>query len=178
MRQTTVNRQQWLAVAASFVREFMMTSWLANPLKTLSDVERFEAEMPLDERLPGNSVYEVLLRAAEEFGDRTALTMLMTGDAEEDPRRVNYTELLALVRQTANMFSGLGGERPGVAFMLPTLIETHAVLWAAETVGYAVPINFLLQPDHIRGLLEASTQEFLSPSAHILSSTSGRNHSS
>ena len=49
----------------------MMTSWLANPLKTLSDVERFEAEMPLDERLPGNSVYEVLLRAAEEFGDRT-----------------------------------------------------------------------------------------------------------
>ncbi|MBT5753877.1 MAG: AMP-binding protein, partial [Acidimicrobiaceae bacterium] len=124
-------------------------------------MERFEAEMPLDERLPGNSVYEVLLRAAEEFGDRTALTMLMTGDAEEDPRRVNYTELLALVRQTANMFSGLGGERPGVAFMLPTLIETHAVLWAAETVGYAVPINFLLQPDHIRGLLEASDARIL-----------------
>ena len=141
--------------------ESMMTSWLANPLKTLSDVEQFEAEMPLDERLPGNSVYDVLLRAAEEYGDRTALTMLMTGDVDEDPRSVNYTELLALVRQTANMFSGLGGERPGVAFMLPTLIETHAVLWAAETVGYAVPINFLLQPDHIRGLLEASDARIL-----------------
>ena len=48
--------------------ESMMTSWLANPLKTLSDVEQFEAEMPLDERLPGNSVYDVLLRTAEEYG--------------------------------------------------------------------------------------------------------------
>jgi hypothetical protein len=57
---------------------------------------------------------------------------------------------------TANLLSGLGGVRPGVAFMLPTLTETHAVLWAAETVGSAVPINFLLQPAHIRGLLEAS----------------------
>lgn len=45
--------------------------------------------------------------------------------------------------------------------MLPTLIETHAVLWAAETAGYAVPINFLLKPDHIRGLLEASGAKVL-----------------
>jgi fatty-acyl-CoA synthase len=87
--------------------------------------------------------------------------MLMTGDDDEVPRRVSYRDLLGLVRRTANLFSSLGGERPGVAFMLPTLIETHAVLWAAETVGYAVPINFLLQPDHIRGLLEASDARIL-----------------
>jgi fatty-acyl-CoA synthase len=122
----------------------------------LSDVERFESEMPLEQRLPGNSVYDVLLRAAEAYGDRTALTMVMTGDDDEQARSVNYSALLGLVTRTANMLSDLGGERPGVAFMLPTLIETHAVLWAAETAGYAVPINFLLRPDHIRGLLEAS----------------------
>ncbi len=133
-----------------------MTDWLESPLKTLSDVERFEAEMPLDQRLPGDSVYDVLVNAAEEHRDRTALTMLMTGEADEQPRRVTYPQLLGLINKTANLLSSLGGERPGVAFMLPTLIETHAVLWAAETVGYAVPINFLLQPDHIRVLLEAS----------------------
>ena len=133
-----------------------MTSWLGSPLRTLSDVERFESEMPLEQRLPGNSVYDVLLRAAEAYGDRTALTMVMTGDDAEQARSVNYSALLGLVTRTANMLSDLGGERPGVAFMLPTLIETHAVLWAAETAGYAVPINFLLRPDHIRGLLEAS----------------------
>jgi fatty-acyl-CoA synthase len=87
--------------------------------------------------------------------------MLITGDDDEQPRRVSYAKLLELVRQTANLFTSLGGERPGVAFMLPTLIETHAVLWGAETAGYAVPINFLLQPDHIRGLLEASGAKVL-----------------
>ena len=138
-----------------------MTSWLESPLRTLSDVERFEAEIPLQQRLPGDSVYDVFVRAADAYGERIALTMLMTGDDDESPRRVTYTELLGLVRQTANLLSDLGGVRPGVAFMLPTLIETHAVLWAAETVGYAVPINFLLQPDHIRGLLEASDAKVL-----------------
>ena len=133
-----------------------MTSWLKSPLRTLSDVERFESEMSLERRLPGNSVYDVFLRAADAFGDRTALTMVMTGDDDEQARSVNYSELLGLVTRTANLLSDLGGARPGVAFMLPTLIETHAVLWAAETAGYAVPINFLLRPDHIRGLLEAS----------------------
>jgi fatty-acyl-CoA synthase len=138
-----------------------MTSWLESPLLTLSDVERFEAEMPLHDRLPGDSVYDVFVRAAEIHGNRIALTMLMTGEEDEQPRRVSYAELLELVRQTANLFKSLGSERPGVAFMLPTLIETHAVLWGAETAGYAVPINFLLQPDHIRGLLEASGAKVL-----------------
>ena len=124
-------------------------------------MKQFESEMPLQQRLPGDSVYDVLVRAADEYGDRIALTMVMTGDDDEHSRRVNYLELLGVVRQTANLLSGLGGERPGVAFMLPTLIETHAVLWAAETVGYAVPINFLLRPDHIRGLLEASDAKVL-----------------
>ena len=138
-----------------------MTSWLEDPLRTLSDVERFERELPLEQRLPGDSVFDVFERAADVDGDRVALTMVMTGDDDEQPRQVTYAELLRLVRATANVFSDLGGERPGVAFMLPALIETHAVLWAAETVGYAVPINFLLQPDHIRGLLEASDARIL-----------------
>ena len=45
--------------------------------------------------------------------------------------------------------------------MLPSLIETHATLWGAETVGYAVPINFLLQPEHIAELLKASGARIL-----------------
>lgn len=32
---------------------------------------------------------------------------------------------------------------------------------SGQTVGYAVPINFLLQPDHIRGFLEASDAKIL-----------------
>ena len=65
------------------------------------------------------------------------------------------------MRRAANLFAALGGPRPGVAYMLPSLVETHATLWGAETAGYAVPINFLLQPEYIAGLLEASGARIL-----------------
>ncbi|MFT5114967.1 MAG: fatty-acyl-CoA synthase [Parasphingorhabdus sp.] len=133
-----------------------MVSWSENPLTSLADIQRFEQEMPLRQRLPGDSIYDVLVEAAKAHGDRTALRMLKTGAEDESARCVSFVQLLGLVRQAANLFSSLGGARPGVAYMLPTLVETHAVLWGAETAGYAVPINFLLQPDHIQGLLEAS----------------------
>ena len=58
-------------------------------------------------------------------------------------------------------FSDLGGPAPGVAYMLPSLVETHVTLWGAETSGYAVPINFLLQPDSIAELLKASGAKIL-----------------
>src|SRR5262245_24321686 len=120
------------------------------------DLLRFEAEMPLEERLPERSVLDVFVGSAARQPDRIALTMLMSGAVDEQPRTVSYAELLRLVRRAANFFSDIGGPRPGVAYMLPNLIETHATLWGAEIAGYAVPINFLLQPDAIAALLVAS----------------------
>jgi fatty-acyl-CoA synthase len=87
--------------------------------------------------------------------------MLMTGAPDEQPRRVSCAELLGLIRRAANLFASLGGQRPGVAYMLPSLVETHATLWGAEAAGYAVPINFLLQPAHIAELLHASGASIL-----------------
>lgn len=125
-------------------------------IRNLDDMARVETEMTLDERLPERSVLDVFIAAAARQPDRTALTMLMTGTPDEQARRVSYRELLGLIRRAANLFSTLAGPRPGVAYMLPSLVETHATLWGAETAGYAVPINFLLQPAHIAGLLKAS----------------------
>lgn len=128
----------------------------AAPLRTLDDVADYEAAMPLQARLPGRSVYDVFDTAARQWPDSPALTMLMTGAADEQPRQVRYAELAGLVRRAANLFHTLAGPRPGVAYMLPSLVETHATLWGAETCGYAVPINFLLQPAHIADLLRAA----------------------
>ena len=130
-------------------------------VRSRGDLARFEGEMPLEERLPERSVLDVFVGTAARQPDRTALTMLMTGAADEQPRRVNYRELLGLVRRAANLFSTLAGPRPGVAYMLPSLVETHATLWGAETAGHAVPINFLLQPEHIAALLTASGARIL-----------------
>ncbi len=133
----------------------------SNPIRSSDDVKKFEAELTLDQRLPERSILDVFTGSAERRGDATAITMLMTGAPDEQPRRVTYGQLLGSIRRAANMFSDLGGPAPGVAYMLPSLVETHATLWGAESVGYAVPINFLLQPDSIAELLKASGAKIL-----------------
>jgi len=125
------------------------------------DLARFESELTLAERLPEKSVLDVFIGAAERHPERIAMTMLMSGADDEAPRRVAYAELLGLVRRAANLFTTLGGARPGVAYMLPSLVETHATIWGAETAGYAVPINFLLQTEHVAALIEASGAKIL-----------------
>lgn len=130
-------------------------------MRTPDDIARFETERALDERLPGRSVLDAFVVNAARHPERTAITMLMTGTSDELPRRVTYLQLLGLIRRAANLFATLGGRRPGVAYMLPSLVETHVTLWGAETAGYAVPINFLLQATHIAELLQASGAKIL-----------------
>ncbi len=131
------------------------------PILTRQDLQRFEAEMTLEQRLPEQCVLDVLVGTASRQPDSKVFTMLMTGAPDEQPQSVTYPEFLGLVRRAANLFVDLAGPRPAVAYMLPSLIETHATLWGAETAGYAVPINFLLQTDHIAELLRASGAQVL-----------------
>ncbi len=131
------------------------------PIRTQSDISEFEKEMTLEERLPEQSILDVFINSGERYPDATALTMLMTGSEDEEPRRVTYKQLLGQIMRAANLFAAIGGDAPGVAFMLPALIETHVTLWGAETAGYAVPINFLLQPESIAELLKASEAKIL-----------------
>ena len=109
------------------------------PIRTYEDIQRFEAEMTLEQRLPERSVLDVFVGAAARRPERIAITMVMTGDADEQPRRVSYRDLLGLVRRAANAFHALGGPRPGVAYMLPYLVETHATLWGGQAAGYRGP---------------------------------------
>ncbi|MGB0688991.1 MAG: AMP-binding protein, partial [Paracoccaceae bacterium] len=125
------------------------------------DLEQFETKMTLDQRLSERSIIDVFIASAEQQPTSTAITMLMTGAEDEQPRRVTYGQLLGMIRGAANLFSALGGPAPGVAYMLPSLIETHVTLWAAETAGYAVPVNFLLQPESIAELIKASGAKIL-----------------
>lgn len=131
------------------------------PIVDRETLAHFEAAMTLEQRLPERSVLDVFIGAAARQPERTAITMLMSGAPDEQPRRVNYAQLLGMVRRCANLFHSVAGPRPGVAYMLPSLIETHATLWGAETAGYAVPINFLLQVEHIAALLHASGARIL-----------------
>ncbi|MEH6503670.1 MAG: AMP-binding protein [Cycloclasticus sp.] len=130
-------------------------------IKTKDNLQRFETAQTLEQRLPEQSILDVFIASAEQHPSATAITMLISGAEDEQPRRVDYSQLLGMIRGAANLFSLLGGPAPGVAYMLPSLVETHVTLWGAETAGYAVPINFLLQPDSIAELIKASGAKIL-----------------
>jgi fatty-acyl-CoA synthase len=133
-----------------------MSAFNTYPIASLADVIRFETGQPFEQRFGARSVYDIFLQGAAHFPDRTALTMLMTGADDETPRRVTYEQLLDGITRAANLFTAIGGSAPGVAYILPSLVETQFTLWGAETAGYAVPINFLLQAENIADLVKAS----------------------
>src|SRR5690349_17496409 len=119
------------------------------PLRSFDDVLRFERELPFEARVPMRSIHELFSAQAGRFGDRKALTMVMTGDDDEAARALTYSQLLAATTRAANLFTELGGPGAGVACLVPNLLETQIALWGAETSGYAVALNFLLQADHL-----------------------------
>lgn len=138
-----------------------MATFSPDPIASKQSLIAFEKALPFEKRLAASSVYDLFEAAATKYPDRVAITMLMTGSQDEQPRQVKYAELIKFIRRAANMFFTLVGARPGVAYMLPSLVETHISLWAAETVGFAVPLNFLLQAEHIAELIRASGAKIL-----------------
>jgi fatty-acyl-CoA synthase len=133
-----------------------MSAFAKPPLKDLADIIRFETEMPFAHRCDAASVYDVFVKNAAIHPDRPALTLVMTGEDTETPRRVSYRQMLEGITQAANLFASIGGPAPGVAYLLPNLPETHFTLWGAETAGYALPLNFLLKPETIAELIRAA----------------------
>ena len=123
---------------------------------SLADIEAQE-RTPCEEAIPARSTYGLIAQAAQRFGDRTAFVYLPDGELETLPRVVRYGELLANIHRAANLFRSLGvGRDDSVAILAPNVPQTHYALWGAQLAGRACPINFMLQPDHIAALLDAS----------------------
>ncbi|MGD9945685.1 MAG: acyl-CoA synthetase, partial [Burkholderiaceae bacterium] len=130
-------------------------------IRSAQDVARISA-LPYESFMAHGSVYEALRDVASRHAGRTALTYLVDADPASAPRTWTYTELLADIRRTANLFRSLldGGE-PRVALLLPPVPEAYLALWGAEARGLVCPINFMLDADHIAGLVRASKSNIL-----------------
>ena len=126
-----------------------------------ADIDAIE-RLPYDEVVPFRSVHEVLEHSARLFPDRPALTFLGRGEPGFDASRLDYRQLLARVTQTANLFRSLGiDEDDTVAFLLPNMPQAHMTLLGGETAGRVCPINYLLNPQHIAELIDASQAKVL-----------------
>ncbi len=128
---------------------------------TLADIEALERSA-LSAVAPHRTPYELIHATAERFPEREAFTFLPDAGINTPPQRVTYRELLAHIHRAANAFRALGvHETDTVAMLAPNTPEAHAVLWGAQLAGRVCPINFLLQPDHIAALLQASGAKVL-----------------
>ena len=130
-------------------------------IRTLQDIQQIEST-PLSDRGLPESTFDLIRRTAQTSPHAPALSFILQGTAEEAPLRLNYTELLGKITQTANAFHRLG-LRPGkaVSFLLPNLPQTHYTIWGGEAAGIVNAINPLLDAEHIAELIHASDSELL-----------------
>ncbi|TWO72562.1 AMP-binding protein [Caenimonas sedimenti] len=124
--------------------------------RDLSGIEALEST-PYEKAIPARTTYGLIARAAGLHPDRTAFAYLRDGTLDTPIERVSYAQLLANIHRAANLFRSLGvGPDDAVAILGPNVPSTQYALWGAQIAGRACPINFMLQPDHVAALLEAS----------------------
>jgi len=122
----------------------------------LADIEALERR-PYDQAIPARTTYGLIAHAAGRFGERTAFAWLPDGGPGTAAQTITYRELLANIHRAANLFRRLGvGPDDSVAILAPNIPATHYALWGAQVAGRACPINFMLQPEHVAALLDAS----------------------
>ncbi|SIS54252.1 acyl-CoA synthetase [Paracoccus saliphilus] len=126
------------------------------------DRNRIEAEMAYEARDLPATLYGFLERTARRFPDRPAISFQLMSGPQDHATTLNWQELLARVTQTANLFHSLGvGPNDTIAYLLPNSIETPVVLLAGATAGIVNPINPLLDPEQIAGILRETNAKVL-----------------
>jgi len=142
----------------------MLTDLVADArtaFRTLADIERFE-RIPLRERLPAQTPYELLRAACERHPERVAVRLLLAASADAPTRDLSYRALMEGVHRAANALHATG-LAPGAAvtLLLPNLIESHIALWGAQVAGIASPINPMMDAAYIARICKETKAEVL-----------------
>ncbi|ARU04630.1 acyl-CoA synthetase [Comamonas serinivorans] len=130
-------------------------------VRTMDDIRELE-KTPLDQVMKAQSSYELLHNSRVAFGDKPALTFMLTGDPTGPSIVWTYADLFAKVTQYANVLHALGMSKDDVqAVLLPSCLEYQLGLWGASAAGIAQPLNPLLTEDKLVSLLNASGAKVL-----------------
>ncbi len=121
----------------------------------MADVEAIE-QTPLEDAVQEWTTYELICASARDFADKPAFHYLSEGTADETPITVDYRSLGANMHQCANALARAGAEPGGViAYLLPNRPETIYVLLGGTALGTVQPINWMLEPAHLKSLIAA-----------------------
>jgi acyl-CoA synthetase (AMP-forming)/AMP-acid ligase II len=124
-------------------------------IATLADKLATEAEMPWQQRWSARSLYQQLVETSERFPDRKAITFQLRSGPKDKALTLTWAELRAEVTRVANLLRRLGiGPNDTVAYVLPNCLEAAVVMLAGATGGIVSPVNPLLAPEHMAGILQ------------------------
>jgi len=127
----------------------------------IKDIEEIE-KIPYSQRAKEKSTTELLEKGASINPQAPALSFILSGETYDQPMVINYSQFIGKIRQTANFFNDLGiNANDVVTYVLPSLPQTHYVLWGAEAVGIANPINPLLEPATIKDICNSAKTKVL-----------------
>jgi len=133
-----------------------------NPIRTLSDIEAIEREMPWARRFEANSAYELIGQVAHRLPDKLAIQYLPNGAPDDVPLTTTYGELFRRMTRSANLLYDLGiGPADTVSVLLPNLPQMHELLWGGGAAGVVGPINPLLRPPQIAEIVQATGSRLL-----------------
>ena len=126
------------------------------------NIDDIEKEASPDERFEGRTPYSVLTETARDHGARPGSSFQMFSDPASKAFTLTWAEVHAQVTQAANLFRSLGAnEENSVAYLLPGLNEAVVTVLGAMTAGRALPINPLLEPEIIAGILREGNARVL-----------------
>lgn len=114
-------------------------------IRNINDIKKIE-EVPYRERFTAKSTFELLEKGAAINPNAPAINFIESGEKYDQPITISYDELIGKIRQTANLFNDLGaGPEDVITYLLPNIVQTHYVLWGAETAAIVNPVNPLLE---------------------------------
>jgi fatty-acyl-CoA synthase len=122
--------------------------------RTVADVRAIEAEGDWASRKAARTMHEFLSRTVAAHGAKPAISFQITSGPKDKALTLTWDALLAEVNRTANLLRSLGiGPQDTVAYVLPNALETAVTLIAGAVAGVVAPINPLLEPAQIAGIL-------------------------
>ena len=71
------------------------------------------------------------------------------------------SEWSVITSQSSGRASLAGWPEDVITYLLPNIPQTHFVLWGAETVGIANPVNPMLEPETIKDICVAAGTKVL-----------------
>jgi fatty-acyl-CoA synthase len=126
---------------------------LWSPASGPDDLARIEQVALADRELPGTS-HQLVLRAAERWPDRPAVSVLRDAERWESPVTRTFAQLADDVARVAGALSALGVVRgQAVSVLSVNCDELLTTLLAAEAVGVYAPVNPGLAVEHATHLV-------------------------